>query len=52
MNKEKKTEEEKKNPDQPAYAKEEIPFADGEGTKLDQESDKSKSKENESKNEG
>lgn len=43
--------EKNNNQDKPTYTKEEIPFADGEGTKLDQEIDKNSSKENESESE-
>lgn len=39
------------NQDKPRCTKQEIPFADGEGTKLDQQIDKSNQKENESKSE-
>lgn len=43
--------EKNKNQHKPTYTKEDIPFADGEGTKLDQEIDKSKSNENEAESE-
>lgn len=44
-----KAAEKNNNQDKPTYTKEEIPFADGEGTKLDQQIDKSNQRENESK---